>query len=146
MKDNEIFTRRLPFPKFKTKTKSSKSYPNGRWTEHLCTLNNTTKFIKFKKTEIKNTYKNRLIEYYLPDPEQIYDELTVEYRIVRHNNTSVDKDNVVWALKWIADAMAEIGYVKNDKIINFHSFDQVTDSSLPETMIEIRAISRSEKW
>jgi hypothetical protein len=59
---------------------------------------------------------------------------------------NLDKDNIVFALKWIADTLETLGYVKDDKIINFHSFDTIVDTSLPETMFEIQITTDELKW
>ena len=42
--------------------------------------------------------------------------------------------------------MEEMGYVKDDKVINFQSFDTIVDDTLPETMFEIRVIKGSQSW
>lgn len=142
----EIFTRRLHLPKFRHKMAKTKKFPQVRYTETLCTLNNTSKWISFKQTEIKNTYKNMMVDMYIPEPETMYKNITIQYRLIRHNKQKLDKDNIVWALKWIADAMESMGYIADDKDINFHSFDTIIDSSLPETMFEVRVMNDSQKW
>jgi len=124
----------------------TKKHPETRYTEILCTLNNVTKWIRWNKTEIKNTYKTNLKEMYFPEPEEIYPELTINYRLIRHNNTRLDKDNIIFALKWIADSLEELGYIKDDKVINFHSFDTIVDTSLPETMFEIQVTTNKLYW
>lgn len=143
---NEIFTRRVHLPKVRLRMAKTKSHPEVRYSDVLCTLNNTGRFIKFRITEIKNTYKDQLKEFIIPEPEMVYEELTIHYRLIRHNKTQIDKDGVAWALKWIMDTLEEMGYVENDKIINFQTFATITDSSLPETMFEMRVCSEEERW
>lgn len=144
----EILTRRLELPKVRLPIKKTKNtkYKETRYSDVLCTLNNTSRFIKFRLPDIKNVYKTTLKEMYIPEPERMYDELTLDYRLIRHNKTTIDKDAVAWALKWIIDTLAELGYVKNDKIVNFRCFDTVIDESLPETMFEMRLMNGSQKW
>ena len=136
-----LFERKVHLPKKKTRSKKTKKY-----SEVICTLNNVSSWIKFAKTQIKNDYKNMLKEYILPEPEKEYDSILIHYRILRHTKQKLDKDNVVFALKWIADAMEELGYIKDDKVVNFCSFDTVVDTSLPETMLEIRILSGKKDW
>jgi len=139
--DNVILNRKLDLPKFKKRSKTTKKY-----SEVLCTLNNISAWYRYKKTEIKNTYKQLLKEYFIPQPKQKYKSLTIQYRIIRHNKKNIDKDNVVFALKWIADTLEELGYVDNDNVVNFESFDTIYDTSLPETMLEIRIIDSERIW
>ena len=138
---SEIFTRRLNLPKIKKKSKTT-----GKYTYVLATLNNVSSWIRWNKTKIKNEYKSDLKEYFIPEPEKLYDTLIIDYRIIRHNNMKLDKDNLVFALKWLSDTLEELGYVKDDKIINFRSFDTIVDTSLPETMFEVRVKNEIIEW
>ena len=142
----ELFTRRLHLPKFRHKMAKTKKFPQVRYTETLCTLNNTSRWIRYSQEKIKNEYKDSLREYIIPEPETMYDELTVHYRLIRHNKTRLDKDNVVWAIKWLTDLLETLGYIKDDRVVNFKTFDTIIDEELPETMFEIRVLSGSEKW
>lgn len=137
----ELFTRKLNLPKIKKKSKKT-----GKYTYVLATLNNVGTWIRWSKTKIKNEYKAELKEYYLPEPEAMYDELTIDYRLIRHTNMRLDKDNIVFALKWIADTLEELGYIKDDKVVNFRSFDTIYDKSLPETMFQIRVSKGTTSW
>ena len=136
-----ILERRIPLPKMTRLTKKTR-----KKTEILCTLNNITQWIKFQKSEIKNKYKLHISEYFIPEPDEQLEAFTVEYRIVRHTKRKIDKDNIVFGLKWLVDLMAEMGYVKDDMTVNFDSFDTIYDSTQSETMIDIRIISGGKKW
>jgi hypothetical protein len=136
-----ILKRKLPLPKKKTKSKKT-----GKTTEVICTLNNVSSWIRFGKTKIKNTYKTLLKDYFIPEPEKQYDALNIQYRIIRDSKRNIDKDNVVFALKWIADTLEELGYVENDKVINFESFDTSINKDASETMIEINILSGKKEW
>lgn len=142
----EIFKRRLHLPKTRKKMAKTKAHPEPRYSEVLCTLNNVASWIRYSKTKIKNDYKDDLKEYFLPEPEKIYDSLTIEYRIVRDSEKTLDKDNIVFALKWLADSLQEIGYIKDDKVVNFKSYDTTVNKALPETMYEVRVMDGSDKW
>jgi len=124
----------------------TKKFPQVRYTQQLCTLNNYSKWGRFSKAEIKNTYKELLKDMIIPEPAEVYTTLTINYRLIRHNNTRLDKDNIVFALKWIADTLEELDYIKDDKIVNFHSFETIVDSTLPETMFEIQVTTDELKW
>ena len=144
--NNILFERRLNLPKAKLKMAKTKKHPEKRYSEVLCTLNNVGRWIKFRVTDIKNEYKSGLKEYYIPEPDAVYDSLTIDYRIIRHTNRTVDKDNIIFALKWLADTLEELGYVKNDKVVNFKSFDTIVDTRNPETMFEVRVHTNKEEW
>ena len=141
-----LFKRRLHLPTFRTKMKPSKSHPEVRYTTILVTLNNVSRWIRWSKADIKNSYKKSLKEMYIPEPEMIYDVLTIDYRLIRHNNTRLDKDNIVFALKWLADSLEEMGYIKDDKIVDFKSFATIVDKNNSETMFEIRVHTNEEEW
>jgi len=138
-----VFLRRIPLPKFK---KGSGRGKNKTYKEVLVTLNNTSQWIRYSQTKIKNEYKQILREFYFPEPEKEYEKLTIDYRIIRNSRRTLDKDNVVWALKWIADTLEEIGYIKNDQNVNFRSFDTILDKSSSETLLEIRVLEGSDRW
>ena len=139
--NNILFERRLNLPKFRTKSKVT-----GKYSEILATLNNISKWYRWSKTKIKDEYKSGLKEYYIPEPDNVHDSLTIDYRIIRHTNRTVDKDNIIFALKWLADTLEELGYVKNDKVVNFRSFDTIVDIRNPETMFEVRVHTNKEEW
>ena len=50
------------------------------------------------------------------------------------------------ALKWLSDLLEELGYVKNDNVVNFSSFDTAYDLNAEETMLEIRVIDSKNEW
>ena len=141
-----ILERRLPLPKTRQKMAKSKKHPETRFSEVLCTLNNVSSWIRWGKAKIKNDYKDHLKEYFIPEPEKLYESFTIHYRLLRPTKAKLDKDNVVFGLKWLADTMEELGYVKDDKVVNFKSFDTLHDSSLSETMFEVRIVEGSESW
>lgn len=126
--------------------KKTKKFPQVRYTEILCTLNNAGSWIRWGKAEIKNNYKFSLKEMYIPEPTSVYEALTIDYRLLRHSKARLDKDNIVFALKWLADSLEEMGYVNDDKIINFRSFDTEYTPENPETMFEIRVHTNTSKW
>ncbi len=133
-------------PKANLKMAKTKKHPEKRFSEVICTLNNVGRWIRWDKVKIKNTYKDHLREYFIPEPEEQYTALNIKYRIVRHNKSTLDKDNVIFGLKWLADLLEELGYVKDDKVVNFESFDTVVDASLPETMFQIQITTGPKEW
>jgi hypothetical protein len=139
--ENTILHRRIPLPKKKTRSKST-----NKVTETICTLNNISSWIRFSKTKIKNDYKNLLQDLFIPEPDKEYKSIVIEYRILRDSNRQIDKDNVVFSLKWLSDLLEELGYIKNDNVVNFRSFDTKHDLTLDETMLEIRIVDKDEKW
>lgn len=141
MMQNIIFSKKIHLPKFKKRSKTTK-----KTTEILATLNNLPYWYRYSKTQIKEEYKTLLKEFYIPEPTKQYTSLIIEYRIIRHIRTKIDKDNVVFALKWISDSLEDLGYIKNDTVVNFHSYDTVYDISLPETMLEIRISDNTNIW
>jgi len=141
MNNNILFQTKIPLPKYRTKSKKTKKY-----TEVLCTLNTISKWYRYSKTKIKNDYKTILKELSVPEPTMQYDSILIEYRIIRHTKQNIDKDNVVFALKWLSDLLEELGYIKNDNVVNFSSFDTTYDLSAEETMLEIRVINSKNEW
>jgi hypothetical protein len=111
----------------------------------LCTLNNIPKWYRYNKTKIKQEYKE-FLSYVIPEPETTYEALTIHYRIVRHNNRRIDKDNVIFALKWLSDYLESIGYIKDDNVVNFVSYDTIVNKNIPETMLEIYVTDQKQEW
>ena len=141
-----ILQKRLPLPKAKLKMAKTKKHPEKRFSEVLCTLNNVNRWIRWDKTKIKNDYKTLLKDYFIPEPDERYDALTIQYRILRNTDQKLDKDNVVFGLKWLSDTLEELGYVEDDRVVNFESFDTITDKTLSETMFEIKILTGKKEW
>jgi len=134
----ELFTVKIPFPFFISGRKVK--------TRTLLSLNNVSRW-KRKQTEIKNEFKQSLREIYLPEPAFISEELTIQYRVVRHTKLRFDsQDNAVYALKWLGDVIEEMGYIKDDTNANIQSFPTLVDKSLPETMLQVRLMAGSDSW
>ena len=138
---NELFTRKIHFPKFKTKSKKT-----GKYSEILISLNNIPRWYRWKKSEIKNEYKSMLKEFYIPEPELKYKTLVLQYRILRHTKTRFDQDNAIFAIKFILDTLEDMQYIDDDRYVNIQSFPTLYDKSLSETMIEIRVLNGESKW
>jgi len=138
---NILFSKKIHLPKFKKKSKKTN---NSSYV--LATLNNISQWYRYNKTKIKNDYKLYLKEWVVPEPNQQYEHLLIQYRIIRNSKRKLDKDNVIFALKWLADTLEEMEYIKNDQIVNFQSFNTIENTNLPETMLEIKIISTKQTW
>ena len=112
----------------------------------ICTLNNIPKWYRYDKTKIKNTYKTFLKDYILEEPSKCYDSLTIHYRILRHNKRKLDKDNTIFVLKWLSDSLEELGYIKDDNVVNFISYDTIYNTKRPETMLEVIITDEKKEW
>ncbi len=131
-----LFERRIEFPKLERKTKS----------HILATPNTTSKWLRFKKKTIRDNFTTNLINYIIPEPTKVHDNLNIEYRLVRHNKREIDSDSASYALKWLQDLLETMNYIKNDKDVTLESFPTIIDSSLPETMIDIRVTNKKKEW
>ncbi len=131
----KLFSFKVPLPKHHRKKKS----------DVICTLNNISTW-KRSETKIKKEYKDLLRDLYIPEPDEMYESLIIDYRILRHNKRRLDKDNVIFSEKWLSDLLEDMGYVDDDKVNCIRAFPTIVDMSLPETMIEFRLNSGSIEW
>ena len=131
-----LFERRIEFPKLERKTKS----------HILATPNTASKWLRFQKKTIRDNFTTNLTNYIIPEPTEIYDNLNIEYRLVRHNKRKIDSDSASYALKWLQDLLETMNYIKDDKDVTLESFPTIIDSSLPETMIDIRVTDKKKEW
>ena len=133
-----LFTRVIPFPSFISGRKKK--------IRTLCSLNNISKWKRFKGTDIKNQFKQDCYDMYIPEPALQYDTLTIKQRIVRHNDRKFDQDNAIFFDKFLFDALEDMGYVKDDKTIQLQTFPSIVKTELTETMMEVQVWSGSQEW
>lgn len=137
----EIFTRKIPFPSYSKKTKKT-----GKKSTALCTVNTIPSWYRWSGTKIKNQFKQDLADMYIPEPEEMYSHLTVQYRIIRDSKRRIDSDSAALVLKWFNDHLEASGYIKDDTNINLQAFPTVIDNTQCETMIEIKLLNKKQKW
>ena len=130
-----LFTSRVPLPKMKRK--------KG---DVIVTLNNVSRWYRYGKTEIKNTWKQELKEMYLPDSDMEHEYLTVKVRIVRNNNRTIDQDGLAFAYKWLMDTIEEMGYINNDKNVSLQTFPTIVDKTQKGTLLEVRVTDDAPQW
>jgi hypothetical protein len=131
-----LFTRRIEFPKVIRKTKS----------HILATPNTASKWLRFSKKKIRDEFTSTLTEYIIPEAEKTYDNINIQYRLVRHNKRKIDSDSASYAMKWLQDTLEAMNYIADDKDVTLESFPTIVDPSLPETMIDIRITDEKKEW
>lgn len=88
----------------------------GKHKEKLALINTMQFFYRYGFTRIKNSFKNRMKEWYVP----LYDgppftEAKFEYTILRHNNRNIDSDSIAGLYtKWLQDVFVEQEYLVDD--------------------------------
>ena len=86
--DNFIFEFHVACPKYKEKIISLNKSDVSKW-------------LKWKETEIKNTYKDTLKDWHIPTPqeEQKLDRAFIAFHLYRHNKRKFDADNLGYIIK-----------------------------------------------
>ena len=131
-----IFETIVPLPKFRKKSKIT-----GNYSEIIATLNNVSQWLRYKKTEIKNQYKQLCRDFFIPEPPDEWKPITsvvLEYTILRHNTKRIDTDNVIFASKFLADLLVDMGYLIDDNQVTLIIKPYIVDKSLVETQLSMR--------
>lgn len=126
----------IPFPYFVSVNKKTRTK-----TQQLISLNNMSKWYRFKITEIKNEYKDLLKEFFIPEPLKKHKSLSIQYEVQRHNKRRVDSMNIVaFADKWLLDSLVETGWLSDDD----NCFHTITPAAYREgiTETQLRVIVR----
>lgn len=83
--------------------------------KELCSLNNMSKWYRFKKTQIKEEFKISLGEWFLPLWEDNpYTKAEISYTILRKDGKKLDSDNLTIIYKWLQDLIVEQNYLVDD--------------------------------
>lgn len=117
----------IPFPYWESKGK-----------KQLISLNNTARWYRYNHTQIKNSYKELLKDFFIPKAKQSYDSLFIEYQVLRHNKRRVDAMNIVaFADKWFLDSLTETGWLSDDDNCYHHITPARYIENIPETQLRV---------
>jgi hypothetical protein len=129
-KKEKLFEFNVPCPKYK---------------EQVVSLNNFSKWYRFKGSTIKNTYIELLHEWCIPEPEETLDEILVEYHLYRHNKRVLDADNLGFIIKWTNDAiknkkneLKNLTFLTDDDQVHYYVKPAVLNRELLETEIKVK--------
>jgi hypothetical protein len=109
----------------------------AKFKDTIVSLNNISKWHRFKASEIKNFYKESISVWQIPDVTKEYKKLFIEFHLLRHNKRVLDSDNLGFIIKWTIDAIKEKGWVEDDDQITYIVFPAILDRKLNDTSIEI---------
>lgn len=124
----------IPFPYWESKGK-----------KQIASLNNLSRWYRHNHTKIKNGYKDLLRDFYVPEPNQIYNSLLFKYEIQRHNNRRADSMNLVpLADKWLVDLMVDIGWMKDDDKCYHMISPAVYKKGIVETQLRVQVFEIKE--
>jgi len=87
-----------------------------RKSDEIASTNNLSKWWKQSKTRIKESFKNTLKEWYLPEwDDNVYRKAEVHFTILRTNQRKMDADSLgASTFKWSIDCLTEQGYIVDD--------------------------------
>ena len=87
-----------------------------RKSDEVASTNNLSKWWRHSKTRIKESFKNTLKEWYLPEwDDNIYRKAEIHFTILRTNQRKMDADSLgPSTYKWAIDCLTEQGYIEDD--------------------------------
>ncbi|MEA1999663.1 MAG: hypothetical protein U9N61_10145 [Euryarchaeota archaeon] len=129
-----LFNIRIPLAKFKSTSKKT-----GKISEQICTQNNSSRWKRWGEAEIKAEYKQILTEMFIPEPDDIFTSLTIEFTILRHQKRKLDADNPIVSVKWFNDTLVSTGWLTDDDQVTIILKPSEFHTSLVETMYRVRA-------
>jgi len=88
----------------------------GKDKDVLCTNNNIPLWYRYNKTKIKNTFKDHVTQWLLPEHiDNPYITAEIRFTIHRPDNRKIDADAFgVSSYKWIIDILVEQSYLIDD--------------------------------
>ncbi len=114
----------------------------GKKKNQLATINTLPYWYRYRKTIIKNEFKNRLLEWYIGKSNIMMESFKIEFSIIRNNKRKLDSDSIIMPIKWIIDVLVQQGYAKDDDKVKIVIIPSVVDLEQLETLIDVKVI----KW
>ncbi len=113
----------------------------GKHKNQLATNNNAVNWLRYYKTKIKNTFKDNLIEWSVPQVEHNYKSGTVEFQIYRPNKRRIDADAFgISSFKWTVDLLVQQGWFKDDDQVTFIFKPAIVETERIETDVKVRVL------
>ena len=108
----------------------------------ILTLNSSNRMQFGQRMSIKNKYK-KIIEPMIRKLGVFDDDnIHLIIQIYFSDRRSRDMDNQIFLLKWVQDAMVELGVLNDDKHISFTFLPKINDPKLEEHYCEITVLER----
>ncbi len=112
----------------------------GKYKNQLPTINNAPIWYRYGKTRIKNDYKEKLTEWFLPKSELMLDSFIIEFSLFRPNGKKLDADALFYIYKWTIDSIVEQGYAKDDNKVKIIINPAILEKKNVETTIKVKVI------
>lgn len=93
----------------------------------------------FEKSRKKNAYKNRLIEWHIPEPSKVYTTAIFEFTPTYKDNRKRDSDNIIPSVKYFIDAMTKCGWLKDDDLTKIIINPRTVNKTIPEHNLNVKA-------
>ena len=110
----------------------------GKSKGRVATNNNVPDWYRYQKTKIKNSFKESLGEWTIPQSDLNAETGAIKFTILRPNKKRIDADSLaISAGKWIADFLVEQGWFSDDDKIQFLYLPMEHSPEHSETMIRV---------
>lgn len=110
----------------------------GRAKGRLATNNNVPDWYRFQKTKIKNSFKESLGEWTIPQSDLKCELGAIKFTTIRPNKKRIDADSpAISAGKWTADFLVEQGWFEDDDKVQFLYLPVQVCPEYNETMIRV---------
>ncbi len=117
----------------------------GKHSKKLVTVNSIPHWYRYKKTEVKNNFKESLGSWTIPEyDKEPHKSGTVEFTLLRHNNRRIDADSCTFVGKWLVDFLVERGYFLDDNEITFIYRPALMNQDVVETSINVKVYANEQ--
>jgi hypothetical protein len=118
----------IPLPRGKGKNKNK-----------IASLNELPKWHWSAINKVKTEYKDIIKQWYLFEwKEEPLKDMTIVFKLYRHNHKILDSDNIGFIIKWTIDAIKESGWLVDDDQITYLVLPSTHNSELIESTIKVQ--------
>ena len=112
----------------------------GKHKNKLAVTNTLQYWYRYKKTKIKNTFKESLNSWIIPECDKAPNKCgVIEFQLYRPNERGLDADSIsVSTGKWIMDFIVEQGWFSDDDKMTFVYKPKIVDKSLSVTEVHVK--------
>lgn len=107
----------------------------------LCTINEWARLNRFKKTRIKNNYKELIKSWFL-DSKKYKKELHFEWQPYYKDNRKRDAINIAPTIKIFEDCLKEIGSIDDDDMTSHYIKERIFDKNINDHILKLTIYER----
>lgn len=109
----------------------------GKYKNQHPLMNNAPVWMRYYQKKIKDTFKQNLIEWFVPPNISEFQQGTVVFTIYKKNRRSMDADSIAFIGKWCTDLLVSQGWFKDDNQIIFIYKPMIIEKDRVETEMKV---------